>query len=177
MRRKVIRSRGRPGFTLVEVIITLAIVGITSVFLTQFLWPQISVYSRFDRGTQGKSLCAAAFRCMKEEVRFAVDFSIGSDGEGQELRYRTGVGDEADAYEVLDTDTMTEEFLPENCELTYSYQMGADQGTVRVTIQAYELPADGGDPVFMYEQSGTVTSMYHDLPIVTETLEEESETG
>jgi len=68
---------GKKGFTLMELMITLAISAIVGLFLSTFLGPQIRIYSASDEQEKAKTECAAVMNAVRQDIHDGLSFEAG----------------------------------------------------------------------------------------------------
>lgn len=71
------------GFTLVEILICLAITAVVGIFLAGFLGPQLNIYHSIDSAADAKGVCNTVFNLVQDHIRGGKDFSF----EGDTLTY------------------------------------------------------------------------------------------
>ena len=136
------------GFTLVEILICLAITAIVGIFLAGFLGPQINTYHALDEEANAKSACDTVFNCVQNTIRTGKNFSV----EGDELHFTqvTEVGS-AETETVLRSDSFDGEVSARyrgNITVTYDIT-DAPGGNIAVTVAA----AQNGKTVFSMTQA------------------------
>ncbi len=65
----------KKGFTIVELLVALAITGVVGVFLAGFLTPQIQNFKRITEQGLAQSQCAGVINVIQEQIEFATDIS------------------------------------------------------------------------------------------------------
>lgn len=66
----------KQGFTLLEIVISLAITAVAGVFLMGFLSPQIRLFNKASDQESAKAACAGAINVIQEKIRNGKDFSL-----------------------------------------------------------------------------------------------------
>lgn len=153
------RTIKKRGFTLLEMIIALAIAGITGSFAVHFLWPQLSAYENFSKKVDGKYLCSTLFHILEPELRFGRDFCVLSDGT---LNYVIVESDGSEnTYNCMTLyDAASESFIPENCVIRVSYAAYSAKGLITMVMEVCQYMDADGMQVPVYEQEVTLRSLY-----------------
>lgn len=71
----------KKGFTMIELLVALAITGIVGVFLAGFLTPQIQNFTLITEQGLAQSQCAGVFNVLREQIEYATKISV-NDKEG-----------------------------------------------------------------------------------------------
>lgn len=96
------RKKAKRGFTLIELIISLAMLGIIGVFLASFIAPQLKIYQASQEQTRAQAACASVMNLVRKELHYAKDIELS----GNIIRY-TLVGKEGEETgKVLDGNTL-----------------------------------------------------------------------
>jgi prepilin-type N-terminal cleavage/methylation domain-containing protein len=96
------RSRTRGGFTLIEIIIAIAISAIVGVFLMTFLTPQIRIYGKMNSQENAKTECAAVMNAIRKNIHDGKNF-IYTDGNGTDtskITFLNITGPEGEGTEI-----------------------------------------------------------------------------
>lgn len=161
-------NKKKRGFTLVELIVTLTIVGISGIFMVSFLVPQINSYNKFSAATDAKYMCATLFDVLEPELRFGKNFRVENEGE---LLY--------DIVEAVAPDTEDEivekmclaeydrnsgevytSFIPENRVIKMEYEVDhLHGGWVNITMVVCDA-TDPDNPLPIYQETAPIRSMY-----------------
>ena len=81
------RSSGRRGGTLLELVLYLGIGAVISLFGAEFLRGQADAWGRYERKTQAARLAGAAYFRLEEELRYGCDFYV-RPGSEERLYFR-----------------------------------------------------------------------------------------
>lgn len=73
------KNKKNQGFTLIEILITLAITAIVGIGLATFLTPQLNVYQALNRSSDAKSTCNTVFNLVQSRIRGGKDFVSSGD--------------------------------------------------------------------------------------------------
>lgn len=66
----------KKGFTMIELLVALAITGIVGVFLAGFLTPQIQNFTLITEQGLAQSSCAGVINILQEQIEYAKDISV-----------------------------------------------------------------------------------------------------
>ena len=75
----------KKGFTLIETIVCLAIVGFTGVFITAYMITPIKIYGLMSEKSSSAVACNAIMSSVHKKIRYAKNISISS---GKDLSYQ-----------------------------------------------------------------------------------------
>lgn len=152
-------GKGKRGFTMLELVIALAIVGITGMMTAHFLWPLLGDYHLYSKRVDGKYLCDTMFGLLEAELRFGRNFQVSDNGalrfvmveaDGDESMHRIGTVFGAEA----------EPFIPEDVIIEVKYKTDSKLDLVTMTMRVYsdDPRANTGSPLF--QQDAVVRSLY-----------------
>lgn len=101
----------KKGFTIVELLVALAITGVVGVFLAGFLTPQIQNFKLITEQGLAQSQCAGVLNVIQGQIEFATDITIKENGE---IDYTPVVenGAAVDAKRTLHPITLANEQFP-----------------------------------------------------------------
>lgn len=77
---------GKGGFTLIETVMTVAIVAVIGLFLTGFISSYLKMYLRYDETLSAKMVCSRAYGQIEKELRYAYVYYADPADAGS-LRY------------------------------------------------------------------------------------------
>lgn len=155
----IMNKQGKRGFTLLELVIALAIIGITGVVSAHFLWPVIDTYHRFSGRTDGRYLCESLFQVLEAELRYGKDFQVSGDGK---LSYLVVEADgSTTGYECPALyETAEAPFIPEDCRIRITYRVSRDKTQVTMAMSVQKRNEKTGTFTEVYDQSAVVRSFY-----------------
>lgn len=73
-------KKNKSGFTLIEIIISLSILAIASVFLVNFLAPQVTIYNDALNRTKARTVCNMTVNAIQREIELGTGF-FAADSE------------------------------------------------------------------------------------------------
>ena len=74
-------AKKKQGFTLIEILVTLALVAMVGVMIAAFVTPQVNVYRATAERTEANTICNSIFNIAAHELRYGKDFSVDQDGD------------------------------------------------------------------------------------------------
>jgi prepilin-type N-terminal cleavage/methylation domain len=146
-----LKQTGKRGYTIIEVVVTLAIVSVIGGFLVHFAAMHIDNYNRSYAMTETKYLCGTLFDLLEPELRYGKDFTVTADGS---LRYRVVEEDGSEEIKICAGSYDEHDFIPENYQIIIFYTADAAGEWVRLRICAYE------EDDLLYEQTAFIRSLY-----------------
>lgn len=126
------RKKNDRGFTLVEILICLAITAIVGIFLAGFLGPQINIYHALDEQADAKSACNTVFNLVQDNIRNGKDFLL----DGDTLTYTLVTASDAEGSTTLTSSTFDGEVAEGyRGRMKITYDLSAvGSGEVSVTV-------------------------------------------
>lgn len=158
-------SWNKRGFTLVELIITIAIVGVISLVTVQFLVPQFEIYGQYHDTTMGKYLSNTAYALLEKEFRFSVQYRIDEDSN---ILYYSYIDED---NKLVEKGPFTQDYLmnqePFSSDPEYSpalvYHLDDTKSVAIITINIYKSPDSSGEMSpneLVYSQQFKFKSLY-----------------
>lgn len=142
---------------MLELVVAMAIAGMTGVLTAHFLWPHFNAYQRFSGKTDGKYLCDSLFHIMELKMRFGKDFEAMDNGT---LRYVVVEEDGGETEKLCpasyDADTVS--FIQEDYLIRMSYKTDSTRGWVRITMYVYDESKETAE--LLYEGTASIRSLY-----------------
>ncbi len=74
-------KKNKSGFTLIEIIISLSILAIASVFLVNFLAPQVTIYNDALNRTKARTVCNMTVNAIQREIELGTGFFAAASEE------------------------------------------------------------------------------------------------
>ena len=153
------RQNAKRGFTMLELVIALAIVGITGIMTAHFLWPLLGDYEMLSRQVDAKYLCDTLFDRMEEELRFGRDFAVADNGGLRFVIVTEDGGKEVRRSRSI-YDSGTESYIPDGCFIEVKYETDDKLDMVTMTMRVYadDPEINKGRPLF--QQDAVIRSLY-----------------
>lgn len=90
-------KKNKSGFTLIEIIISLSILAIASVFLVNFLAPQVTIYNDALNRTKARTVCNMTVNAIQREIELGTGF-FAADSEEAVKTPNTNSTTKTDTY-------------------------------------------------------------------------------
>lgn len=123
------------GFTLIELMVSLAITGIVGIFLAGFLGPQLRIYNALARENSAKSACVGTFNAIQQKVEYARDLTPSGDTLSYTPIFKSGEG----TVQQLSGEQLANELFPNirqnGEEFLVGFQLSDSVLQVTVTVQ------------------------------------------
>lgn len=146
----MLRNKKRSGgFTLIEILITLAITAIVGVGLATFLSPQLGVYNAMNDSSDAKSTCNTVFNMVQDEIRDGKGFAVSGDTLTYSIVTSAGGSDSASISSDSFNGSIAEQYRG-RIKLTFGLAAAA-QGQVEVTVAV--MSADGASTLYTTTQT------------------------
>lgn len=137
------------GFTLIEILICLAITAIVGVFLAGFLGPQINIYHSMDSQADAKGVCNTVFNLVQDNIRNGRDFSVTGDALSYTMVTVTGAAESKTLTSASFDGEVAAEYRGK-IRITYDLT-SADTGSVGVTVEVLR-EAGGSEAIYSVTQ-------------------------
>lgn len=152
-------GREKRGFTMLELVIALTIVGITGMMTAHFLWPLLGDYLLYSERVDGKYLCDTMFDMLEPELRFGRDFEVADNGT---LRFVVVEEDGDESVRRIGTvfDSETEPFIPIDYVIEIKYKTNSRLDLVTMTMCVYSDNPQLNTSSPLFQQDAVVRSLY-----------------
>lgn len=166
-------NKNKRGYSLIELIMTITIIGVIGVAIMQFFIPQLEIFGQYHDTTIAKRLCNTAYALLEKEFRYSFSFRL--DEDKNELYY-TYIDQ---TNQIVEKGPYTEDYLMNQepfafdnsyvLKLRYNLDKMANAITLTIDVLKSTSSATNNDfEQFIYTQKFKIKSLYKEVKIPME---------